>query len=321
MMKKFVILLLFFSTYMYGIFEYDKAASLGRKGSWEQAADVLKNVPSTSPDIFYDKGVIAHHNKDFSTAKECFLSAAGHPEVSVPLCEQALFNVGNACCALQELENAIEYYKKVLEQNSENIFAQHNLKKVEEMLKKKQEEKKQQQQQKEDKEDKKDKQQQKKEQEKQEKNEQSQNKKDDSQKNGGGQQEQPSGKNDEQQKKQNEEQSEQNKQKQKQQEENKQKTEQQNGEKQQEQEQKSFEQQQQDNEQKQENSNAGLSDKDKQQKQKAHAAAQKTNPASHDEWLATMLEKSEKRDAQGNKKMIKAMVQQQMRGNEGQNCW
>jgi hypothetical protein len=281
----------------HAIFEYDRAVSCGKKGNWERAASLLNNVTADRPDVTYDKGVVAHHNKDLATAKDCFLQAACHSAADATLCERAHFNAGNACVGLNELEAACEQYKKVLALNPDNALAQHNLKKVEEMLKKKQEEQKQEEQEK------------KKDQDKKQQNKQQQ-KSDDNNKQEKNNESTDSGQQDKQQQGDSEQEPEQSG------------SEQESNKKQSEDKKSEQRQEQGADKEKKDNGAGTRADNQKGQQQTQGAQGQqKKDPASHDEWLAGMLAKSDKRDAQGSKKMIKAMVQQQMGGNEGQNCW
>jgi outer membrane biosynthesis protein TonB len=302
-MKKIsLICLLLYACSTYTVFDYDRAVSCGKKGNWERAASLLNNVTTDRPDIVYDKGVVAHHQKNFSTAKECFLSAACHPEADATLCERAHFNVGNACFALKDLEGAREQYKKVLALNQNNSFAQHNLKRVEEMLKKQQEE-------------------QKKEDEEKEQDEKEQQQ-DDNKKQQDAQQKKNSDK-EKQKKEQSSDYDEHKKQPEPGDDEKEQTTQQQQSKNEQSEGKQPQQQQEQRDEKgkKEEGAGAEANNKKRQQQQQGTQGQQKKDPATHDAWLEGLLEKSDKRDAQGNKKMIKAMVQQQMGGNEGQNCW
>jgi len=130
--------------------DYDFASHAAQQENWEQAQKLLSTLLIDSPDradLLYDLGIIFNQNGDLQQACTYFSRAAAACEgVSDKLCEQAHFNAGNARVALDELEDAIEQYEKVLAINPTNKFAQHNLDKVKDMLKKKQEEQEEQKQ-------------------------------------------------------------------------------------------------------------------------------------------------------------------------------
>jgi len=128
---------------------YDFASHAAQQGDWERAQKSLSSLLIDSPDradLLYDLGIVFCKNGDLQQACTYFSHAAACEGVSDELCERAYFNAGNTWVMLDELENAIEQYEKVLAINPANKFAQHNLDKVKEMLKQKQEEQEEQKQ-------------------------------------------------------------------------------------------------------------------------------------------------------------------------------
>ena len=128
--------------------DYDFASHAAQQGNWEQAQKLLSPLLIDShdrADLLYDLGIVFYENGDLQTACTYFSHAAACEDVSDELCEQAHFNAGNKRVDLDELENAIEQYEKVLTINPANKFAQHNLDKVKKMLKQKQEQEEQKQ--------------------------------------------------------------------------------------------------------------------------------------------------------------------------------
>jgi len=129
--------------------DYDFASHAAQQGNWKQAQKSLSSLLVNShdrADLLYDSGVVSYENGDIQEACAYFSDAAVCEGVSDELRERAHFNAGNTRVALDELEDAIEQYEKVLAINSTNKFAQHNLEKVKEMLKQKQAEEEEQKQ-------------------------------------------------------------------------------------------------------------------------------------------------------------------------------
>ncbi len=136
----------------YAHFSYDLATYDAQQGNWKQAKEKLSKAivdAHDKVDLLYDTGVASYQLGDFTQAKAYFCQAAACEDISTALKEQAYFNSGNTCVALNELESAIEQYEKVLVINSHNKYAQHNLEQVKQML----EQQKQQQQQKQNQQD------------------------------------------------------------------------------------------------------------------------------------------------------------------------
>jgi len=129
--------------------DYDFASHAAQQGDWEQAQKLLSSLLIDSydrADLLYDLGIVSYQNGDLQKACTYFSHAAACDGISDELCEQAHFNAGNTLVVLDELEDAIAQYEKVLSINPVNKFARHNLDKVKEMLKQKQEQQEKQKQ-------------------------------------------------------------------------------------------------------------------------------------------------------------------------------
>ena len=121
----------------YAHFSYDLATYAAQQGNWKQAKEKLSRAlveAHDQVDLLYDTGVASYQLGDFTQANAYFCQAAAREDISTVLKEQAYFNSGNTCVALNELESAIEQYEKVLAINSHNKYAQHNLEQVKQML-------------------------------------------------------------------------------------------------------------------------------------------------------------------------------------------
>ncbi len=291
---KNIIILLFLSlaiSPLHAIFEYDRAIMQGNKGNWQQSKELLKKVvvdEPDRPDILYDMGVASFKSGDADKALAYFTQAAQRSDTAA-LQEQAFFNAGNAHVKLNQLRQAIDAYDKVLALNPSHERAKHNKEVVKKMLE-------QQKQEQEDKE--------KKEQEQKDKQDQ-QDQKD--QKGNDKQQNEQENNQEKQQENQKQEQQDQ-KQPEQQQQEKKSEREQQEQQKNQE------EKKQQEAEQKQDSS--GAQQPSPAQGQEKSESEKKLSPQ-----LARILEDREKKDAQLNKKMIKAMVHNQGESSHDYNCW
>ncbi len=127
-------------------FAHDRAAQALQQNNLSQAKTVLQELLLHDPynaTVLYDAGIVSYKTNEFQPAAAYFKKAA-QSAVDKQLQEQAYFNLGNTQVDLKELEQAIKSYEKVLELNPENERAKHNLEKVKEML----EQQKQQQEQK-----------------------------------------------------------------------------------------------------------------------------------------------------------------------------
>lgn len=133
-------------TFSWAFLNYDRAIVAGQKNNWTASAELLKKELIENPEsaqLLYDTGVSSYKNGDYDYALSYFLKASETPNAPALLQEQALFNAGNTQVALKQLENALASFEKVLERNPQNAKATHN----KEMVKKMLEEQKQQQQQ------------------------------------------------------------------------------------------------------------------------------------------------------------------------------
>jgi len=121
----------------YAHFSYDLATYAAQQGNWDQAKEKLSKAlveAHDQSDLLYDTGVASYQLGDFTQANAYFCQAAAREDISTVLKEQAYFNSGNTCVALNELESAIDQYEKVLAINSHNKYAQHNLEQVKQIL-------------------------------------------------------------------------------------------------------------------------------------------------------------------------------------------
>ncbi|GMU19742.1 MAG: hypothetical protein AMXMBFR12_09340 [Candidatus Babeliales bacterium] len=115
-----------------------------QKNNWPQAEQLLTQViieNPDKPDALYDLGVVAYKNNNFDTALNYFNKAASHPMANSMLQQQAHFNAGNAHVQLKQLQEAIDAYDNVLALKPDHKEALHN----KEMVKKMMEENKQEQ--------------------------------------------------------------------------------------------------------------------------------------------------------------------------------
>lgn len=133
-------------TFTAAFLNYDRAIIAGQKNNWATSSELLKKElvqNPESPELLYDTGVSSYKNGDYEYALSYFIKAAESSSASQSLQEQALFNAGNSQVALKQLENALATFDKVLKRNPQNAKAAHNKEMVKKML---EEQKKQQQQ-------------------------------------------------------------------------------------------------------------------------------------------------------------------------------
>lgn len=136
-------------------FEYDRAIMQMQKENWPEATNYLNRVLIDHPDradVLYDSGVNAYKNKEYDKALAYFTKAANGTQAAPALLrEQAYFNAANTHVQLKQLPHALEAYDQVLALNPHNEKAKHNKEIVKKMLEQqKQEHEKQQEQQKKD---------------------------------------------------------------------------------------------------------------------------------------------------------------------------
>ncbi len=144
-MNYLLLLILFHGSCIHAFFNYDRAIVQGQKNNWSKSADLLKHELVQQPDnpeLLYDLGVSSYKNGDHEHALSYFSKAAQSSKASKQLQEQALFNAGNTHVALKQLQEALQSFEQVVKLNPNNAKAAHNKEIVKKML----EEQKQQQQ-------------------------------------------------------------------------------------------------------------------------------------------------------------------------------
>lgn len=302
---------------IHGFFGYDRAIHASQKGDWEKAHQLLTDLVTHSPDnpqVLYDAGVAAFRLKQFAQAHAYFSRVAMHAAAPQGLKEQALFNLGNTLVEQKKLREAIDAYEKALMINPDNERTKHNLEVVKKML----EEQQQQEQ---------DKQQ---EQEKNQQDDSDQHKEHQDQDNNAQNNDEPSDQDEHREQGQDHNKKQQGKQPDntngspENQEGNQNKGQKNNESEGQSQEQDSQKQ----NQQKQQGANkdqvkqqqAGATGEEKQTDSQGQVGGQKPDKTM-EAWLAQTLQESEQKDAQANKKIIRANVGNRLAGQDGQNCW
>lgn len=106
-------------------------------GNYEQAGIVYTKLLQNDPydaQVNYNMGLVFYKQKKHEMASHYFDRAVGHSKNSSLLKEQALFNLGNAYVEQKKLYEAMGSYSKVLELNSKNDKARHNLEYVKQLL-------------------------------------------------------------------------------------------------------------------------------------------------------------------------------------------
>ena len=276
------------------IFDYDRAIAQGQKGQWHKAQEIINTVLVKNPDrpdALYDAGISAYKNAHYDKALSYFQAAADRCNSNIALQEQAYFNAGNAHVQLKQLEQAIHSYDAALKIDPDNKRTLHNKEVVKKMLEqqKKQEEQKKEQDQKENKDPQQKKDSDKKDQDKpHNKDEQNKDK-------GNDQQDQDSKKSKGQEQQKDSNQSSKEQSQNKQQEESKKQ------------------------EQKETGPEKNPKDSAGPDAQQQEHASQKKSPLSGA--LAHLLDEHEKKDAQLNKKLMKAMSATQGGSADANNCW
>lgn len=308
-------ILFFLPLSCFAILDYDRAILQTQKNNWPAAQELLTNVVIENPDqvdTLYDLGVAAYKNNNFDTALTYFNKAANHPRANAALQQQAHFNAGNTHVQLKQLQQAIDAYDKVLALKPDHEQALHNKEVVKKMM---EEPNKDQQQNKDDQ----DKQEQK---ENDEKQKQDQNTKDNQDNK---EQNQKQNKQEQKNENQNSEEQDKNKQNQQQQNQNSQESEKQRSD----QSNKDGDKQDSaDANQPSPKSSGGQEAKADKQQEETGAGSQPAQVQNKNQpeqklsaGLARVLEDREKKDAQLNKKMTKALVANQGGGKHDYNCW
>jgi Ca-activated chloride channel homolog len=300
----------------FAIFDYDLAIRESQKGNWPQATAQFKKVLTEHPDcadILYDSGVSAYKNAEYDKALAYFTKAGDSLNAKQVLREQAYFNAGNAQVQLKQLQEALESYEKVLTLNPDHEKAKHNKEIVKKMLEREKEQKDQEK--------------------KEEENKDKENKENQQSNN-------DENKNNNEQKNQDPKQSQENKKNNNKQENNEQNQKSEKQEQQQKQEKEKKEQQQKsadtkDKADKQKQDKENQSQKQEQQKKESAAKQEKSQEDKQEKESADKqttqklsaalehaLKEREKKDAQLNKQMIKAMAAETHNGGKNaSNCW
>lgn len=116
---------------------YSKASACAQRGDWSEArqriSTLLADTPD-SPELLYDMSVVAYRSNEFEKAKLYGEHATQCARGNDILKERAFFNVGNTCVALNKLAEAVTAYQAALKIDPQDERAKHNLKKVQEML-------------------------------------------------------------------------------------------------------------------------------------------------------------------------------------------
>ncbi len=139
--------------------EYSKAISCAQDEQWadaQQRMSVLMIDDPDDPELLYDSGVAAYRMKEYPKAEAYFRQTAENEHSSDRLKEKALFNLGNTEVALNKLEESIDLYEAALAIDPHDERAQYNLEKVRELLEQQKQQQEDQQQNKQDKEQNKD---------------------------------------------------------------------------------------------------------------------------------------------------------------------
>lgn len=130
----------------FAIFDHDRAIVSAQKNDFKKSQELLTRLVVDHPenaDLLYDLGVSAYKNNEFQTALSYFNKAANIHNAPASLIEQATFNTGNAHVHLKQLHEAIAAYDRVLEKNPEHEKARENKEMVKKMLEQQQNQDKQ----------------------------------------------------------------------------------------------------------------------------------------------------------------------------------
>lgn len=147
MIKKIGFFLTLCTFSIHAIFEYDRAILEAQKSDYKKSQELLTHIIINQPekaDALYDLGVSAYKNKEFQTALSYFNKASNNLLASDVLKEQAHFNAGNTHVQLKQLKEAIAAYDRVLEKNPTHEKALHNKEVVKKMLEQEQQKQNQQ---------------------------------------------------------------------------------------------------------------------------------------------------------------------------------
>jgi Ca-activated chloride channel family protein len=138
----FIFLIIIFSSQLFADSLYSgmqQGDSLYNEEKFDEALNLFVDAQIEAPENIKLKYNIAssHYKmKNYEEAVKGYLDVAAAAQ-DVKIEETALYNVGNAMYRQGKLQEAVEYYKKAIELNSEDKDAQHNLEFVREEIKKK----------------------------------------------------------------------------------------------------------------------------------------------------------------------------------------
>jgi Ca-activated chloride channel family protein len=121
----------------HALFDYERAILQTQKNNWPAAQELLTQVIVENPerpDALYDMGVASYKNNNFDAALSYFNKAAHHAQANSALQQQADFNAGNTHVQLKKLHEAIDAYDRVLALKPDHTQALHNKEVVKKML-------------------------------------------------------------------------------------------------------------------------------------------------------------------------------------------
>lgn len=121
----------------HALFDYERAILQTQKNNWPAAQELLTKVIVENPerpDALYDMGVASYKNNNFDAALSYFNKAAHHAQANSALQQQAHFNAGNTHVQLKQLHEAIDAYDRVLALKPDHTQALHNKEVVKKML-------------------------------------------------------------------------------------------------------------------------------------------------------------------------------------------
>lgn len=315
----------------YSIFDYDRAVYAGQCEQWDCAQARLRSIlidKPNDPSVLYDLGVASYKTNDYDHAQIYFEEAAHDDTSSNELKERAYYNAGNTFFQQKKWDDSIRNYEQALFLNPDNERTKHNLEIAKNTRKKQQKEDKKKENNKDKKDDKKKNDQQKKD---DKKDDQQGQQKDDQQKDDQGKDDEDKGdqgKNDGEKKPGDKKKDQQKDQKKRGEDEQDQNDIGKNdskkpSDKDEKKDDSESQKKQGEDEKKEQQSEQKGDQKQKQTDQQKGQAADLNNESFNkvEPWLADILKERERNDASLNKQMIKSMVEKQLVGKNGQNCW
>lgn len=129
---------LLISNSAYPVFDHYQAARAYQEGDFQKAQELYSQQLLTDPyngQTLYNLGDASYRLEQYDRARAYFLQAAQQLGNNPLLQERAYYNAGNSYFFEQQLEEALEQYKKALELNPDNERTLHNKHVVEELLK------------------------------------------------------------------------------------------------------------------------------------------------------------------------------------------